>query len=226
MKKSIKITLIAVGLVMVLGLSAFTLANQVQAQGTPPTDRSKASSPNERINGNIQALADELNISLETLQTAHIEAGTAFIQAKVASGELTQDQADEIIEDLDDSGHVVWRNRKSMVGVQSDAFETYLAEALGITIEELQQARENVFMSEIAQAVTDGKLTQEQADLMIARKAIKSYLPDAMKAAQTSAINQALADGKITQAQADLLLSNLESHSFHGFMGGRQGRRP
>lgn len=226
MKKSIKITLIAVGLVMVLGLSAFTLANQVQAQGTPPTDRSKVSSPNERINGNIQALADELNISLEALQAAHIEAGTAFIQAEVASGELTQAQADEIIEDLDDAGRTVWRNRRGIEVMQSDAFETYLAEALGISIEDLQQARENVFMSEIAQAVTDGKLTQEQADLMIARKAIKSYLPDAMKAAQTSAINQALADGKITQAQADLLLSNLESHSFHGFMGGRQGRRP
>lgn len=51
-----------------------------------------------------------------------------------------------------------------------------LAEALGITVEELQAAREQAFQSSVADAVAEGLITQEQADLMLAMQALKSTI--------------------------------------------------
>jgi len=51
-----------------------------------------------------------------------------------------------------------------------------LAAALGITVEQLQAARQQVYADRLAQAVEDGSLTQEQADTMLATNALKGYL--------------------------------------------------
>jgi hypothetical protein len=51
-----------------------------------------------------------------------------------------------------------------------------LAAALGITVEELQAARQKVYADRLAQAVEDGYLTQEQADNMQAMNALKAYI--------------------------------------------------
>ena len=174
----------------------------------------------------MQALADELGIPLETLQAAHIEAATSLVQSKVDAGEITQDQADEIIEDLDDADHLLWRKAKRFRMDQGDEFDQYLADALGISLDDLTEAKETVAMAALEQAVADGKLTQEQADLILARRAISGYMADAMTATRTNAINQALADGVITQAQAELLLSNLEKAPRQGSLSGFHGHRP
>ncbi len=49
-------------------------------------------------------------------------------------------------------------------------YEEALAEALGITVEELQAAHEAVFQAQIEAAVGDGTLTEEQADQILNRK--------------------------------------------------------
>lgn len=51
-----------------------------------------------------------------------------------------------------------------------------LADALGITPEDLQDAREKVQAERLAEAVEAGILTQEQVDNMLAMRALKSYL--------------------------------------------------
>jgi hypothetical protein len=51
-----------------------------------------------------------------------------------------------------------------------------LAAALGITVEELQAARQKVAAERLAQAVEDGYLTQEQANTMLAMQALKGYI--------------------------------------------------
>ncbi len=48
-----------------------------------------------------------------------------------------------------------------------------LAESLGISIEELQAAQDQAFDSSVAEAVESGRLTAEQADLMIAQRNLK-----------------------------------------------------
>jgi hypothetical protein len=51
-----------------------------------------------------------------------------------------------------------------------------LADQLGITVDELEAARTRVHEANVAQAVADGKLTQEQADLMIAGRKLKAAI--------------------------------------------------
>lgn len=225
MKKKSKIILIVTAVLTFVGVSAFSVAQQVSAQGSSGNEVARLVTG---IDDHMQALADELGITLEDLQAAYLEAHTAFIETKVAAGELTQDEADELIEDLDDDNRS-FRMVRGMGPVGPEILDTYLAEALGVTVEQLTEARDNVFLAQINQAVSDGKIAQEQADLMLARQAVKSYLPDARKAAYQAAIDQALADGSLTQAQADLLLENIgegrgmDFGSGMGFSGGRRG---
>lgn len=56
------------------------------------------------------------------------------------------------------------------------ADEEALAEALGISVEELQAARDKLMADRLAQAVEDGILTQEQVDSMQAMQAVKEYI--------------------------------------------------
>jgi len=218
MKKQTKIGLIALGLLVVMGLSAFTVASQVSAKGGIDQGNLRIGISND---DHKQALADELGISLEDLQAAYTIAHTALLNDKVAAGEITQDDADEILEDLDDTIRP-FRMGRRMGPVGPETLDTYLAEALGISVDQLAEARDNVFQAEIAQAVVDGKITQEQADLMIARRSVQGYMADAWSTAYQNALAQAVADGKITQAQADLLLANIGTGRGTGF-GGEMG---
>ena len=56
------------------------------------------------------------------------------------------------------------------------AHDEYLAEALGITVEQLAAARRQATAAYLADAVTAGDITQEQADLMLARVALSGVI--------------------------------------------------
>jgi hypothetical protein len=167
-----------------------------------------------------QELADALGITLEELQAAVEEARTAAIDQAVADGLLTQEQADELLANGFGGRH--WH-----FGYNQD---TFLADALGISVEELQAARLEVYEAQLAEMVAAGVITQEQADLALAQKAVQGYidteaLQATLQAAYEEAIAQALADGVITQEQADQLLSNqaFGAGGFPGFGGGFGG---
>ena len=103
-----------------------------------------------------------------------------------------------------------------------------LADVLGISEEELQAAITSVREAAIAQAVTDGKITQEQADAMLANEdgvgwgrmgrgaahddelaAALGITPEELQAAKEEVkervIAEAVAAGEITQEEADLM---------------------
>lgn len=61
-------------------------------------------------------------------------------------------------------------------GAGGPEFDTYLAEALGITVEELQAARQKAQEAALQAAVDDGRLTAEQADMIKAREALMQYI--------------------------------------------------
>lgn len=106
-------------------------------------------------------------------------------------------------------------------------YQTYLADALGITVEELQAAQQTAQNAMIDQAVADGALTQEQADLMKARHAFMQYFAGQAQQSVEDALNAAVEAGAITQEQADLLLENLGQMGrgmFGEGFGGRGGR--
>lgn len=98
-------------------------------------------------------------------------------------------------------------------------YQSYLAEALGITVEELQAAQLKAQDAMLDQAVTDGALTQEQADLMKARRAFMQFYADQTQQSVEDALNAAVEAGAITQEQADLLLEQ-QSQMGRGRFGG------
>lgn len=99
--------------------------------------------------------------------------------------------------------------------------DTPLAEALGITVDELDAAREKVFTDALAQAVEDGTITQEEADELLTQRALHSFLGERLQNAYSDAISAAVEEGIITQEQADAYLNDGFGHmgAFGGMMG-------
>ena len=91
-----------------------------------------------------------------------------------------------------------------MRGVDTNAnSDKLLADALGITTDELSAAQTEARDAALAQAVTDGRLTQEQADLIKARWAFDAFVAEKMKTAYDEAVAAAVTEGVVTQEQAD-----------------------
>jgi hypothetical protein len=62
-------------------------------------------------------------------------------------------------------------------GLRSDFdYDAFIADELGVTVEELQAARQAAHEAALEQAVEDGLLTQEQADLILAGNALRKYI--------------------------------------------------
>lgn len=55
-------------------------------------------------------------------------------------------------------------------------YDQALADALGISVEELQAARQKVAADRLAEAVENGRLTQDEANRLLARQALQGYL--------------------------------------------------
>ena len=71
------------------------------------------------------------------------------------------------------------------------AHDQALADALGVSLDKLQAAQEKVAAERLAQAVKDGKLTQEQADLMTAGRKLAATVDRQAIAAQVLGMSKA-----------------------------------
>jgi transcriptional regulator with XRE-family HTH domain len=176
-----------------------------------------------------QALADALGITLEELQAAEQTAYEAGIQQALDQGLITQAQADA----LKQRSGALGRMPRGFMGTEDIDSEALLAAALGISVDQLQSARLEAQDATLAQAVTDGRITQEQADLMKAQQAFRTYLDEQgfegrLQALHEEALQQAVQAGVLTQAQADAILSSQDvmggfGHHRLGGMGGMRG---
>ena len=173
-----------------------------------------------------EELASALGITVDELTAAYEKANEAALAQAVKDGLITQAQADQLKTDgqaFPFGGR--WMGWLKQLGIDYDAL---LANALGITTEKLQAAFTQAEDTRIDQAVSDGKLTQEQADLMKGQRALfaNQSFKSAMQAAFEAAVKQAVSEGVITQPQADLIL-NAISQQGDGirvpFMGGPGG---
>ncbi|HNT75202.1 MAG TPA: hypothetical protein PKH77_09305 [Anaerolineae bacterium] len=149
-----------------------------------------------------QLLADALGITVEELETATQTARDAALDQAVAQGLITEDQANQMkVWGGNRGGIRLGRGNKDVAEANTIDEQALLADALGITVEQLQAARETANQVAIAQAVEQGLITQEEADAMQARKAVKSYLDrDALLAKAlgmtTEELQAAYAEGK------------------------------
>jgi len=173
------------------------------------------------------SLAEALGISVEELEAAQdaarMKAHEDALAEAVANGDITQDEADAMKE-IDG----LWGDRslgrgrfddQFVPGLGYDTYDSYLAEALGISVGELEAARDAAAQSELAQAVVDGKLSQEQADEYVTGLALRDYVATAMEDALASALEKAVADGAVTQEQADVYLEEWQGRGTRGFLG-------
>jgi len=165
-------------------------------------------------------LANALSITTDELTAAYEEATSAAIEQALEAGLITQAQADE----MSANGKVFPFGGRGggWLGENGIDFDALLADSLGISTDELQAARTEAANARIDQAVTDGNMTQEQADLMKGKQALyadQEFL-DGIQAAFQSAVEQAVSRGVITQAQADLILENSANDLGGPGMGG------
>jgi hypothetical protein len=164
-------------------------------------------------------LAEALDITTDELTAAYEEAQDAAIQQALDEGLITEAQAEQLEDGTARGGKLLLR----WSGADID-YKALLADALGITTEQLDAAQQEAADARLAQAVEDGRITQEQADLMQARQALRQYIEE--NDYYSKAVEAAVADGAITQAQADALLAaRTERQGFGGFgdFGGMRG---
>lgn len=171
-------------------------------------------------------LANALGITTDELSAAYEKASAAAIAKAVEEGLITQAQADEM--SAGGKAMPFFGRGGGWLADQGIDFDLLLAEALGVTTDELQAARQQAEQARLDQAVTDGQLTQEQADLMQGQRALyadQTFL-DAMKSAFEAAVQEAVSRGVITQAQADLILEQSANGMGGPGMGGPGMRMP
>jgi hypothetical protein len=221
---------------------AYQSANaQTETPETPSTGESQDSDqddPTEKaairgLRGGLKGgasdedLADALGITVDELEAAYEQAYDAALTQAVDAGLITQAQADQLRERsaaFPFGGR--WGPWLDQSGID---FEALLADALGISVDQLDAAKAQAYMARIDQAVADGNLTQEQADLLKGEYSLYNNedFQSTMQSSFEAAANQAVADGVITQAQADQILEtnqNLFQRGFGGFGGFKGGR--
>jgi ribosomal protein S20 len=230
-RKKIVIPLVALAASAVLVVSGIFTYRAVYAQSSTSTPDSGSSmqdlapgpghpgGPMGDMPGGVsdQQLADALGITLDQLQAAYTTADTNALNEAVSQGLITQDQADQIQANGKFPGHF---NRFG----QAIDYNALLADALGISTDQLQSARTQALSSSLDSAVQAGTITQDQADMIMARNALgnDANFQSSLQTAYQDALNQAVSNGVITQSQADLLASNSPNiFAGHGFGGGR-----
>jgi hypothetical protein len=160
----------------------------------------------------LDTFASELGVSTDELAPAAKAAAIAAVNAAVEAGDLTQDVADRIIENINEwdgsgcrwigfhLGH--WAHHAARVEFMSGMWEA-AADALGLTTAELREALVDSTLEEVAEA--EGV---DYADVVAA----------ALASAQAD-LDAAVEAGTITQEKADVILERLEAALNDGDIG-------
>jgi hypothetical protein len=216
---------------LLLGLAGGALAYyNVSAQATTPAPNTPGGQgqpgkgPRAGFPGGYsqQDLATALGIDVTTLQAAYKTANTEALKEAVSKGLITQDQAYKMTAKGIDQRPLGGFGRPETNGIDYNAI---LANALGISTDQLQVAYTKAFNTNVDNAVKSGTLTQAQADLEKGRNALSSNakFQASLQSAYEVAIKQAVTDGVITQDQADQILKDQSSKGFPGGFGGSGG---
>ena len=229
----------AMVLVGIFGAVTYRVVNAQSAAATAtPSTGATTTTTNPPVDGRgmheggytQQDLATALGITLAKLQAAEQSATTEALKQAVSAGLITQAQADQIAQNNPNGqfdGDLPFLRGSTTID-----YNALLASSLGITTDQLQTARQTAYFTAIDLAVTNGTMTQAQADLAKGNFALSNNakFQASMKTAYTAAVNQAVTDGVITQAQADQLLSNYSAFGMgpagfggHGGRGGHGG---
>ena len=122
-------------------------------------------------------LAEALGISVDELDAAQVQATNAAINQALGEGLITEEQATRLRERTEQSaGRFSPLRNLAHLDNSVINYDAPLADALGISVDELDAAKQSAQEAALAQAVENGRLTQEEADLIQARQAIQETL--------------------------------------------------
>lgn len=151
----------------------------------------------------LSELAEANNVDEQTIKDAIYDAEVEAVNEAVANGDITQEQADEILAKME-------LRRLADQIIDEDALKAVAAETIGLSVEEVEAAKEDDTLGDIMEA---NGVTSEDVH-------------EAVEAAKTEMVNAAVADGTITQEQADEILSMSDCSKGRGSGGrGRGGFR-
>jgi hypothetical protein len=222
--KTISIFLLAaLGLAAVLGVAAYRVADAATPV-TPVLGHGVAPGIDLKGDYDSESLAEALGISMDELNAAYQTAVEKAIDQALEAGLITQEQAEQLRE----HGTAFFSRRsKSWLRDSEIDFQALLAEALGISVEALEDAYQQAYQTRIDQAVADGRLTEAEAELILGRQALFSNdaFRSSMQAAYEAAVQQAVENGVITQSQADQILSSQSAAGFFRFHDGMRAPR-
>jgi hypothetical protein len=169
MKSSLKwlLTVVTTALVVVLAVGAGAIFAQ-EPETTPTPESAAPSGPRAHgfgwggLRGGFgqsEYLADALGITTDELSAATQQARAAALQQAVEEGLITQEQADRMAARIAGRGFHLHGFRGGSIDGQA-----LLADALNISVEQLEAAMETARDTALAAAVAEGRITQEQAD--------------------------------------------------------------
>lgn len=129
----------------------------------------------------LEAELAKLGITAEQLEAAKEEVKATAIAQLVADGVITQEQADQMAEGEGRFGGRFGGHggpKMGHFGHGDDAIDhdALLAEALDITVEELQAAKDAAREAALADAIAEGDVTEEQAEQMRAMHVLRDYI--------------------------------------------------
>ena len=160
-----------------------------------------------------EAVASKLGVTMDELAAARQEARQEVIEQAVADGEITQEQADRLLigEHLEWPGRGSFDRRMGWGCADEDTQHAALAEALGMTVEELE--------AELAEGKTLRDLVDELGVDM-------DDVWDALQEARDAALQGAVEEGSLTQEQADWMLGHGAREAGHFGRARHPGMRP
>lgn len=121
-------------------------------------DREKASSWDE----GREAFAGALGVTVEDLDAAARQVALDRVDEAVEAGKITEEEAAEIRTRVESSEAGDWHPRGRGFGLSAGG--EALAEALGVTVEDLKAAMRQVLLDRIDAAVKTGKVSEEKAE--------------------------------------------------------------
>lgn len=154
----------------------------------------------EGLSSKDELLADALGIDIETLDAARETARVAAIEQALDEELITEEQADMLLNGTYGFGFHRGHDFHGFAGpIDQDAL---LAEALDISVEELEAAEQQAHEAALAEMVDAGYMTEEEAELMTAREALKETID--RKALLAQVLN-------LSEAELEEALTNRES---------------
>jgi hypothetical protein len=181
---------------LIAGVAAIAIA---AGAGAALATTTGAFDPKEEAEAFQASVAEKLGVTTKQLQDAYKAAALERVDAALAAGRITEEQAEalkERIESGDFLGPMGWFGGPHMHGPGFFGAFDAAAEYLGLTPAELrEQLASGKSLADVAKA--EGKSVE----------GLKNAILDDAK----ERLDQAVEDGRLTQAQADEILDRLES---------------